>query len=302
MATSRPASAFIRVDLPTLGGPAMTTSEAFAQTFRGRRRLRARDRSGPACRPRRLFDPSSVKVIGVLYVGKIDLRLDRSHRPTRRARMASPRDSARRRRSLGLSPLRLRFRIHQVGKPSTSVRSILPLTKARQANSPASADRGPGTTASASTSCGYYRAAPGDAHLRNVLAGETRRRLETGDQRPVKRFPRPPQMHGRPASEIGLPAQSPRDRRTAGAAKSADRDRRADDPGRRGEDLRAIARAFPRPARSAKTNGILSRARPKPARAWPTAPPAMLSRAISTPGVQTTYWSATASWSPCFSR
>ena len=143
IATSRRASAFSRLDLPALGGPAMTTRKpsrrplaaagrqdgarsrraawrrqrrpcaaASAASRRPRRRSRGRPRSAPA--------PESARCAPTLVE-----RAQRAFglRAAPGARCASVSASMR------------------SARPSTSVRSSLPFSKARRANSPGSASR-----------------------------------------------------------------------------------------------------------------------------------------------------------------
>ena len=145
IATSRPAIAFISVDLPTFGGPAITTTKPERSRSADCALASARSIRSTA-RPRRLPDRLRRQVRGVLDVGKVELRLDRRHRVEKQAANGvALRAAARRPRSAApaaaapRSPPRPDRRA-----PRPRDRSILPFRKARQANSPGSASRSPG--------------------------------------------------------------------------------------------------------------------------------------------------------------
>ena len=117
IATSRPANAFISVDLPTLGGPGDDDGEAFAQPGR---RIRSRERPvNPLdCAARRVFNRFKREIRSILDVGEIDLRFDRRHRleqacPDRLA-FAAERPAG---DALSLLSLRLCFGFDQIGEP-----------------------------------------------------------------------------------------------------------------------------------------------------------------------------------------
>ena len=117
IATSRPASAFISVDLPTLGGPAMTTVKPSRRRPAASAVASARSICSIAARAG-AFDRLQRQTVGVLDIGKIDLRLDGRHRldegGANRVALAAQRAAG---DPLGLPPLGFGFRLDQIGKP-----------------------------------------------------------------------------------------------------------------------------------------------------------------------------------------
>ena len=117
MATSRPANAFISVDLPTLGGPAITTVKPSRKRSPG---VRGRERPVDPldCGPRRPPDRvAATSLRGILDVGEIDLSFNSRHRLEKagadRLAFAAQRAAG---DALSLAPLRLRLRLDEVGE------------------------------------------------------------------------------------------------------------------------------------------------------------------------------------------
>ena len=211
--TSRRASAFISVDLPTLGGPAMTT----VKPSRSRSPAEA-PASAARIRARRLGDDRARRVerqrVGVLDVGKVDLRLDiaiaSSERGADRLGVAAQRAAGDAQR---LAPLRLGLGVDEVGEAldlgqiELAVLERAPGEFARLGRTQAGQARERGDDA------GDRRAAAGHLQLRHLLAGEAARRDEADDQRAVERLAAGGIAQHSPASRRGrgtpCPAPAP---------------------------------------------------------------------------------------------
>ena len=174
--------------MPTLGGPAMTIVKPVAQALR---RVRGRERPvDPLERgARRASHGFKREILRVLDVGEIDLRLDRRHgleQPCTDCLALTGEAPAR--HALGLPPLRLRFRLDQIGEPFHFGKIDLALHEGAPGEFAGLGEPQPGNKHERLDDRRHDRAPAGDADFRHLLAGEAARRLKTGDQRPVQRL------------------------------------------------------------------------------------------------------------------
>ena len=183
IATSRRAADSSSVDLPTFGGPCDRDHEPVAQAFSSARgastsaicAMEARTRA-PA-RGKLPTSPSSEKSSSAASNAEASM-ICRANPPPAAERPAS---------SQRLAALKFSLRVDQIGEASACDKSILPLLKARRANSPGSAARNPVRRLS-SEKARRHRAAPVEMKFGAVFPG---RRIGSGEperQAPVKRL------------------------------------------------------------------------------------------------------------------
>ena len=196
--------------------------------------------------PRGAFDRVQRQAVRVLDIGKIDLRLDGRHRldegGANRVALAAQRAAG---DPLRLSPLRLGFRLDQIGKPFDFRQIDLAIDERAPGEFSRFGKPQSGNSRKRLNHRGGDGPSAGDADFRHLFAGEAARRLEPGDQGPVERLPgaRAPQGDEDSAAVRKFAARRNRLERgrTAGAGNPQNRDCRAADPGRRGEDRIALA-------------------------------------------------------------
>ena len=182
MATSRRASALRRVDLPALGGPAITTTKpsrkrSAAPAFASSTAISAIIASTLARTSRTkspATSPSSEKSIALSAAARAASRRRRWRSTQTPSAPSSCRSACRRCASVSASI--------RSASPSTAARSILPLRRARRVKAPGSAGRQPGTAAKAPSTEATTCAAPVQVQLRAILAGEAGRRGKPEDQ------------------------------------------------------------------------------------------------------------------------
>ena len=225
---------------------------------------------------------------GVLDVGEIELRLDRRHRFDNEVAdgVAFPFQGAAR-DPLRLPALSLRLGLYEIGEPLDFREVDLAVGESPPGELAGFSGPDARKAGKGAGERGGNRTAAGDMEFRHLVAGETSRRRETDDKRPVDDLSRlrileRPQDGG-PIGK-GCPPRQGLKRNAAQRTRQAKhRDRGASDAARLREDrFLGIGQHGGRPS--------LLVPRPFPLRAYFAG------------GVQTTYWSAMVSRSPCFSR
>ena len=140
-------------------------------------------------RPRRASHRFEGEIRRVLDVSEIDLRFDRRHgieqARANRLALAAERPTG---DALGLSPLRLRLRLDQIGKPLHLGKIDLAVDERAPGEFPGLGETQSGNERQRLDDRRRDGAPASDADFRHLLAGEAARRAKPGDQGPVERL------------------------------------------------------------------------------------------------------------------
>ena len=166
----------------------MTTVKPVSQA-RGRVRSGQRPVDALDCAARRASDRFEGEIRRVLDVREIDLRFDGRHRVekarTNRLALAAERPAG---DALGLSPLRLRLCLDQIGKPLHLGKIDLAIEECAPGEFPGLGQPQSGNARQRLDDRRRDGAPASDADFRHLLSGEAARRAKPGDQGPIKRF------------------------------------------------------------------------------------------------------------------